>query len=121
MAKGLIGKHLMGLRSKGKMAKPSVRLTAHVDDMPSPSNNSFEVERAWRLTREIEALQSKMTNLDVDEVIDQARRSINAELARKRGQLMECRASLDLEDGEKLPKAPKRKKGIDPEAYDTSY
>jgi hypothetical protein len=125
MAKtGALANHLMDLRSKGKLTKPSLVVSASMRT-PFPGEkgpDNYEIMRAHQLEDEISAIKDQLGNWDHEVAGKQAQKSLQAELKSRQADLMSSRARLNLEDDDKLPKLPKKKKdaglnGMGPVGY----
>lgn len=111
MAKNGVSNMLMGLRKKGKLAKPALVINATMRT-PYPGEKSpdaYEVIRAHQVSDQIDAIREQLDNWDDAEVVKQAKKSMQAELKSCQADLMACRARLGLDDKEPLPKLPKKK------------
>src|SRR3990172_2337084 len=77
--------------------EPQLHIYARVDSYGGgpPSDYDHLKERHARVKKEIAALENEITNFDEKAAIMQIRRSLTADLAHKRADLMECEADLE--------------------------
>ncbi len=121
MMRGLIGSHLISMREKGRLAKPSLMVHATMDSTEK-SPSAYDVEEAHRLTGEIQAIEDKLDNWDHEEAGKQAQKSLKNQLASKNTRLQEIRTRLDLSEGEELPKKKNKGNGMAmPKDSDSDY
>ena len=91
-----ITSHLMDLRKAGKIAKPSLVISASMD-APYPGDpkpDEYQKKEMKRIKAEVAAMTEQIKNWDADAVANQALKSLKTELAIKKARLSECEARM---------------------------
>jgi len=100
MAKGLIADHLMNVRGKGMLSKPSLVVNARVET-PYPGLESpqiYERKELKRIRKEIKAIKRQLQDWDPEAVSSQAKKSLKTELAIAKARLAEYSARAGSSD-----------------------
>jgi len=102
MAKGTIANHLMKMRSKGMMSKPSLIVNARVESgypgMESPQ--VYEKKELKRIRKEVKAIKQQLKTWDADAVASKAEKSLRTELAIAKARLAEYSARAGATENE---------------------
>jgi len=79
--------------------EPELHITAHMDSFGGPpGDHDYLKERHARVKKEIAALEHELANFDEAKAIAQIKKSLTADLAHKRANLLECEADLEAAD-----------------------
>ena len=96
MAKGVIANHLIKMRNRGMMSKPSLVVNARMDTgFPgAESPQMYEKKELKRVRREIKAIKQQLSAWDADAVASKAEKSLRTELAIAKARLAEYSARV---------------------------
>lgn len=93
MAKGKIVEHLMQMRGKGKLSKPSLNIHVSMGS-EYPGNDQFAREDLKRVKSEVKSMQEQLDNWDHMAISKRAMQSMKTELAVKKARLAELKARI---------------------------